>query len=194
MKKEEVEIINRTVHLEGFFHIEEVTLRHRRLDGRLSPPLKRLNLDRGAAAAVVLFNPEKRTVTLVRQFRYPTCEHGPGRLLELVAGTVTSGADAERVARDEIREEAGYDVAAVEFVSAFYLTPGGSSERIFLYYAEVTDSCRVSSGGGLESEGEDIEVVELPANDIFLQMADGEIQDAKTLVGLMWLQDRLRSS
>ena len=126
----------------------------------------------------------------VRQFRYSTHEKGPGWLLETVAGVVEPGETPEEVARRELLEEAGYRARDLEFVSSFYLTPGGSSERILLYIAEVEDGDRVEDGGGLDGEGEDIEVVEMAEADVWCAVDTGEIVDAKTLVGLLSYRQR----
>ncbi len=175
---------------DGFFRLEEVDLRHERFDGSMSQPISRLNLDRGDGAAVLLHDPERRIVTLVRQFRYPTWEKGPGWTLELVAGVIEAGRSPEEVARAEAREEAGYDIDELQSLGAFYLTPGGSSERIYLFYAAVDDTSQVAAGGGLDQEGEDIEIVEMSEQEVWRALDEHHIIDAKTLVGLMWLRQQ----
>ncbi len=188
-----VEIHGRRTLLDRFFRVEEVVLSHEHPDGSMSRPLTRLNVDRGDGAAVVLHDPERRVVVLVRQFRFSTWEKGPGWLHELVAGTVPDGRRPEDVARAECLEEAGYEVDRLEAIGTFYLTPGGSSERIFLYYAPVSRGQRRGPGGGLEEEGESIEVLEWPEDEVWRAIDAGRIADAKTLVGLMWLRRRLFS-
>ena len=183
-----VEVHARRTLLDGFFRVEEVDLSHERTDGSMSPSLTRLNVDRGDGAAVVLHDPERRVVVLVRQFRFSAWENGPGWLHELVAGTVPQGQSPEDVARTECLEEAGYEIDRLDSIGSFYLTPGGSSERIFLYYAAVSAGQRRSPGGGLEEEGESIEVLEWPEANVWAALDAGRIADAKTLVGLMWLR------
>jgi nudix-type nucleoside diphosphatase (YffH/AdpP family) len=187
---ERVAIESRRQVYKGFFQLEEVVLRHERLDGTMSAPMSRLNLDRGDGAAIVLHDPQRQVITLVRQFRYPTWEKGPGWTVELVAGMVEAGRDPADVARAEAREEAGYDTRELRSLGSFYLTPGGSSERIFLYYAAVDQSMRVAEGGGLAHEGEDIEIVEMSEQEAWQALDEQHIVDAKTLVGLMWLRGR----
>ncbi len=188
-----VEVHGRRTLLDRFFLVEEVDLSHERSDGSMSRPLTRLNVDRGDGAAVVLHDPERRVVVLVRQFRFSAWEKGPGWLHELVAGTVPEGQQPEDVARAECLEEAGYEADRLEPIGSFYLTPGGSSERIFLYYAAVSAGQRRGPGGGLEEEGESIEVLEWPEEEVWAALDAGRIADAKTLVGLMWLRRRLFS-
>ena len=185
-----VDIESRQQVYDGFFQLEEVVLRHERFDGSMSAPMSRLNLERGDGAAVVLHDPTRRVLTLVRQFRYPTWEKGPGWTLELVAGVIDAGRDPADVARAEAREETGYDIGALESLGTFYLTPGGSSERIFLYYAAVDQSMRIAEGGGLAHEGEDIEIVEMSEQQAWRALDEQRVIDAKTLVGLMWLRRR----
>ena len=185
-----VDIESRRQLVDGFFRLEEVVLRHERFDGRMSASMSRLNLERGDGTAILLHDPERRVVTLVRQFRYPTWEKGPGWTVELVAGVIEAGRDPEEVARAEAREEAGYDIGELVSLGTFYLTPGGSSERIFLFYAAVNPQMRVAGGGGLAHEGEDIEIVEMSEDDVWHALDDHDIIDAKTLVGLMWLRQR----
>jgi ADP-ribose pyrophosphatase len=185
-----VDIESRRQLFDGFFTLEEVVLRHERFDGSMSAPMSRLSLERGDGTAILLHDPQRRVVTLVRQFRYPTWEKGPGWTVELVAGVIEPGRHPEEVARAEAREETGYDVGALESLGTFYLTPGGSSERIFLFYAAVDPLMRVAEGGGLAREGEDIEIVEMSEHDVWRALDDHDIIDAKTLVGLQWLRQR----
>jgi nudix-type nucleoside diphosphatase (YffH/AdpP family) len=103
---------------------------------------------------------------------------------------IEPGQAPEKVARRELLEEAGYRARELEFVSSFYLTLGGSSERIFLFFAEVEDADRVARGGGLDAEGEDIEVVEMTETEVWRALDAGEIVDAKTLVGLLSYRQR----
>ena len=186
-----VEIQSQRRVFDGFFKIDEVEFRHQRRDGSMSPPLRRLHLDRGDGVTAVLHNPARQTLLFVRQFRFSTYENGPGWLLETVAGGVESGQTPEECVILEIREETGYRVRDLELVTSFYLTPGGSSERIYLFYAEIEEADREHEGGGLPEEGEDIEVVELPLDQAWRALESGEIADAKTIVGLQWLSRRL---
>ena len=132
-------------------------------------------------------------IILVRQFRYPTFEKGPGWIVELPAGMVEGGEDPEHSIRRELIEEVGYEPSHLEFVGDFYVSPGGSSERLFLYYVEVSEATRVASGGGLSDEGEDIEIVEVALENLVNQLRRGELKDAKTIIGAQWLMVRSAS-
>ena len=177
--------------LDAFFKVDEAVLRHERRDGSLSPELSRLNLERGDGVAALLHQTDEDYVVLVRQFRYPTwLRDGPGWILEIVAGMLEESEDPQEAMRREIREETGYRVAALESVSSFYLTPGGSSERIHLFYAAVSSADRLDQGGGMAEENEDIEIVTMPVAEAFAAVDRGDIIDAKTLIALMWLRGR----
>ena len=188
-----VEIQSERRILDGFFKIDEVEFRHQRRDGSMSPLLRRVHLERGDGAAAILHNPEAGTLILVRQFRFSAWRRGHGWMLEAVAGVVGPDQTPEQAMRREIGEETGYRLDEIEPVTVFFLTPGGSSERIFLFYAQVAESERSGHGGGLEVEGEDIEVVEMPVGEVWSALDSGEIADAKTIVGLQWLRRRLES-
>lgn len=194
-RKRRVEIFNKSHTDFKFFYIEEARLRYERYDGSMSAEIVRLNLQRGDAAAAVVHDPEADTVVMVEQFRYSTYEKGPGWLLEIPAGVVEAQKDADPAAtmRRELEEEIGYHVTDLRHLQTFYLSPGASSERIFLYYAAVSPKHKQSDGGGLLIENEDLRVLTLKTADVFERMQSGQIQDAKSLVGLQWLQMHLLS-
>ncbi len=186
-----VEILSQQeIFHKAMFRIEEAHLRHERYDGSMSKEITRLNLERGDSAAAILHHKEADTVILTEQFRYPTYQKGPGWLLELPAGSIDKDSDSspEKAMQREIMEEIGYSVEALQHISTFYLTPGGSSERIYLYYASVKPQEHTAKGGGLTGSGEDIRTVVVSVDEALAKMKSGEIADVKTIVGLQWLQ------
>lgn len=183
-----VEVHGRRRLLDGFFQVDEVTLSHQLLDGSMSRPLRRLVLERGDAVAALLFRPADQQVVLVRQFRTPASQRGEGWLLEVVAGIPDPREESAVAARREILEETGYQVEELEHIATFYTTPGGSSERIVLYCAQVSEAQRLAPGGGRTEEDEHIEVVELRLEEVWGLLDEGQIEDAKTLIALMWLR------
>ncbi|MCA9422373.1 MAG: NUDIX domain-containing protein, partial [Nitrospira sp.] len=120
--------------LDDFFKVKEVHLRYERFDGQMSPLVRRLTFERGDSVAVLLFNPKRQHLLLVNQFKYPTYEKGPGWITETVAGMIEKNESPESAACREVEEETGYKVLKLEHISTFYVSPGGSSERIILYY------------------------------------------------------------
>jgi nudix-type nucleoside diphosphatase (YffH/AdpP family) len=186
-----VVIRDRRLLLDDVFKVEEARVSFEKFDGTMSPPVRRLNLERSDAVAVVLFNKTQRRVILVRQFRFATLAKGEGWTAEIVAGLIDEGEAPEETMRREILEEAGYEIEKLEPIACFYSSPGLTSERIFLYYAETVGSGPAAAGGGVAHEHEDIEVLELPPQEAFRLVESGEISDAKTIIGLMWLKERL---
>ncbi len=187
MQTKKVEIQHQRLAFDDHFKIEEAEIRFQRYDGQMSKPVRRLVFERGDAAAALLFHREGQKVLLIEQFRYPTYKKGPGWIQEVVAGIIDPGEGPEVAIRREIEEEIGYRVHLLVPIAAFYVSPGGTSERIFLYYAEVGESERISTGGGRADENEDIRLVEYSKSDLLQALTAGEIQDAKTLIALQWL-------
>ena len=185
-----VEIQSRKRMLDDFFKVDEIVLRHERADGRMTRSLRRLHLDRGDGVAALLFKPETGNIVLVRQFRYSAHVHGPGWILEVVAGVLGPDENPRSAMQREILEETGYTTEKLDSISSFYLSPGGSSERIHLFYAEAGPRAIGKSGGGLEEEGEDIEVVEVPLEKAWDMLEAGRIVDAKTIIALQWLRSQ----
>ena len=185
-----VEVLNQRVVFDDVFKIREATVRHELFNGQMSGPLRRLVFERGDSAAALLLNRDTQKVVLINQFRYPTYEKGPGWIYEVVAGVVDQDEQPEETIRREVREEIGYKVGELQPIATFYVSPGGSSERIVLYFAEVGNADRVSAGGGRAAEHEDIEQVELTLPELWTALQHGDIVDAKTLIAVQWLRGR----
>jgi nudix-type nucleoside diphosphatase (YffH/AdpP family) len=179
---------------DDFFKIEEAQVRFEQFDGQLSPLVRRLNFERGDSVAALIYNPATQHIILVNQFKYPTFKKGPGWMTETTAGMIGKDESAEAAVRREVLEETGYEVTSLELISTFYVSPGGSSERIILYYTEVDDKSKIGAGGGVASENENIINVKLTLEGALGQIDSGEIVDAKTILGIFWLQNRLRQN
>ncbi|MDP6776229.1 MAG: NUDIX hydrolase [Candidatus Latescibacteria bacterium] len=180
------------------FRVDEAVLSHERFDGTMSPDLTRVNFERGDGVGVLLYASDSNEVVLVEQFRYPVYASLPegapgprGWLVEIVAGI--KDAEGHVVAQRELLEETGYELSdPLERLTTVYASPGGSSERIELYLARVKQALGIRDRAGLPSESEDIRPVVIPLP-VALEMAqDGRIQDAKTLIALLMLRDRLK--
>ncbi len=190
MKK--VEIENKRTLFKDIFTITETNLRFEQFKGEMSKPVRRLVFERGDSVAALLLNRDTQQVILTEQFRYPTYEKGPGWLYEVVAGMIDEGEQAEDAMRREIHEEIGYQAHELTHIATFYVSPGGSSERIVLYYAEVGNADRVSAGGGKASENEDIRQVDMSLSELWKALENNDIIDAKTLIAVQWLQNKFR--
>lgn len=176
--------------LDDFFKVDEAQVSFERFDGSMTSFVRRLVFERGDCVAAVIFNRDTGRLLLTEQFRFPTAGKGPGWLLELAAGMIDPGEQPEVAMRREVEEEIGYRPDLVEHIYTFYVSPGGSSERIWLYYAEVSELGRVSKGGGKAGEHEDIRTVSLSVEEARIALSRGEVADAKTIVGLQWLLSR----
>lgn len=178
---------------DDFFRIDEALVSFERFDGQMSGPVRRLSFERGDSVSAIIFNRTTRNIILVNQFKFPTHRKGPGWVTETVAGMLKETEPLESAIRREILEETGYQVRALEEIATFYVSPGGSSERVSLFYAEVDDAGRTGPGGGVPEEAEDIKTVEFSLPELRRLLASGEIVDAKTIIGILWLSERFNS-
>ncbi len=186
---------------DGFFRLERATVRHERFDGRMSEPQRILHFDRGDAVGVLLHDPRADAVCLTRQFRYPAwVRGGPGWILDVAAGILEPGEAPEATAAREVLEETGLALQRLTPILTFYPSPGGCSERVFLYLGEVdlggrlapaeTAAGTVTWRGG-EDESEDIEVVAAPRRVAMEWLAAGRLVEPKTVIALLWLERRI---
>jgi nudix-type nucleoside diphosphatase (YffH/AdpP family) len=186
---DKVEIIKENeVFRKYIFRMIEAVFRFERYNGKMSDPVTRMNFERGDAVAAIMHNPADDTIVLIEQFRYPAYHKAGGWVIELPAGVVEAGEKPDETMVREIEEETGYRAAVVEHLQTFFVSPGGTSERIFLYYVRINPNERISDGGGLEAENEDIKVMHPTIDEALQLMQDKKITDAKTLIGLQWLQ------
>lgn len=173
-----VRIRDETVLSHRRYRLSEVAFDYRRGDGAWQSQTREI-FDRGHASAVLPYDPGRGTVILVKQFRLPCFLAGHRRpLVEAIAGALDGDAP-EACARREAMEEAGCELGELRLVSACFMSPGAITERIHLFTARYR---RIARGGGLENEGEDIEVLELPLTEALAMVGRGEICDAKTIV------------
>jgi nudix-type nucleoside diphosphatase (YffH/AdpP family) len=182
-----VDVRSRRRLLDDFFKVDEAEVSFERFDGSMTPPVRRLVFERGDSVAAVVFDRDSQRLLLTEQFRFPTFEKGPGWMIEIIAGMIDRGEQPEASMRREIEEELGYRANCIEHVATFYVSPGGSSERIWVYYTEVSEDARVSAGGGLAGEHEDIRLISISPKEARAALKDGKIVDAKTIIGLQWL-------
>ena len=190
MKK--VSIEKKRYLLNDFFKVEEAYLSFEQFDGHMSPVVRRLNLERGDSVSVLVFNQTTEKLILVSQFRYATYPKTDGWTIEAIAGMVDAGETPEQAAKREVDEETGLSVDTFEHIATFYPSPGGSSERIFLYYLARCPEIRpiAKETGGILSKGEDVKAVEITLPEALAKIKTGEIVDAKTIIGVYWLGNR----
>jgi ADP-ribose pyrophosphatase len=184
-----VEISEQRLILDDFFKVRDAHLKYERYDGTMSPIVRRLSFERGDSVAAIVVNRDRRTVYLTEQFKYPTFGKGNGWIVEVVAGTVEPGETAEVAIAREVLEEIGFAVQTVEPVATFYVSPGGSNERIFLFCTVVSGAARRSDGGGVAAEGEDILTLEWPIANLLSSLDMNQLEDAKTIIAAYWLKE-----
>ena len=181
-----VTIIKDKILSDNYFILRNITYDLTRKSGDVVRH-KREVYDRGNGATVLLYNPRKGSVVLVRQFRVATWVNGnaDGPLIETCAGLLDDD-QPEECMRKEAVEETGFEVRNVRKLFELYMSPGGVTELIHFFIAEYDDAHRANDGGGIEDE--DIEVLELPFAQALAMIDSGEIRDGKTVLLLHYLQ------
>jgi nudix-type nucleoside diphosphatase (YffH/AdpP family) len=190
-------VVIKGVHriLDAFFKVDAAQIEFEGFDHNMvAPKFELLNFERGDAVAALVHLIPTDEILLVEQFRYPTYKKTGGWIYELVAGMLKDGENPEMAIVRELLEEAGYEAGETQHVMTFYVSPGGTSERIHLYYIPVFPSDEKSSGGGLEEEGESIRRFVVQLDEATKMVESGEIKDAKTIVAIQWLQLRQRKT
>lgn len=175
--------------------MERYRLRHSLYRGGLSGELTRELFERGHAVAVLPYDPQRDMVVLLEQFRIGALAMPGGPwLVEIVAGMIEPGEDVEAVARREAMEEAGAELGCLHFICDYLVSPGGTSERISLYCAEV-DSRGLGGIHGLAEEHEDIRVEVVSFDTAWQLLQQGEINSASPIIALQWLaRERCRTN
>lgn len=189
------EIIEQTTLYQGFFRLLGLRCRHTLFRGGWSEIFHRELFQRGDCVAVLPYDPVRDEVVLIEQFRVGALRPGEVPwLLEIVAGAIETGEAADEVARRELWEEAGCAASSLVRIQDFFTSPGGSSERITLYWARVATGV-IGGVHGLAEEHEDILVRVLPYADVLPLMEAGRVTSAIPMLALQWLvlnRERLR--
>ncbi len=166
--------------------LKKTTLDYRRRDGTWQT-LNRETYDRGNGATILPYNRERGSVVLTRQFRYPAYVNGhpDGMLVEACAGLLDRD-DPETSIRKEAEEETGYRLDRVEQVFEAYMSPGSVTEKLHFFVAAYEPGAKATAGGGLEADGEEIEVLEVSLTEALAMVGRGEIVDGKTIMLLQY--------
>jgi nudix-type nucleoside diphosphatase (YffH/AdpP family) len=182
-----VHIVHQDILSDAYHVLKKVSYEQRRAGGRRQTQTREV-YDCASGASVLLYNRQHRSVVLTRQFRIGARLAGhDGFLLEAVAGVLDGAPPAQR-AKDEAREETGYDIEHLEPVLELFVSPGATTERQHLFVAEYDRARRPGPGGGLAGEGEAIDVVELDFDDALAMITTGAILDIKTVLLLRHLE------
>lgn len=183
-----LKILKTEVLSDNWYVLRKITYRHTHPDGKVTEQ-SREAYDRGNGATILLYNREAGTIILTRQFRMPTYLNGNenGYLIECCGGLLDKD-NPEECIRRETEEETGYKISQVKKVFEAYMSPGSVTEILYFFVAEYTKEMKVSEGGGIDEEHENIEVLELDFQQALDMMASGEIKDAKTIMLLQYAE------
>jgi nudix-type nucleoside diphosphatase (YffH/AdpP family) len=182
MQDPQIKIIKTDLLSNNWYTLKKVTFDYQKKN-RTWITQKREVYDRGNGAAILLYNSTQKTVILTRQFRLPTYLNGnkSGMMIEVCAGLLDQDNPEECIIR-ETEEETGYRITNVVKVMEPFMSPGAVTETLHLFIGEYDASMKVSEGGGVEHEQENIDVMEMSYNEAYAMIASGEIKDAKTII------------
>lgn len=186
MKNNRIRNIKKELLSDNWYTLNKFTFDYQKDDGSWETQ-QREAYDRGNGAAILLFNKEKGTVVLTRQFRMPTFVNGnkDGMMIEACAGLL-DGDNPEDCIRKEVEEETGYTIKNVRKVFEVYMSPGSVTEILYLFIGAYEDHMKLGEGGGADDETENIEVLEYPFETVMAMVQSGEIKDAKTIMLLQF--------
>lgn len=171
-----------------YFRLDEFSVSHELYGGGFSPVFTREVFERGSVVAVLPYDPRRRKVVLIEQFRAGAVGDADGPwLIESVAGVIDEGEAREQVALREAEEEAGCHIRQLELIGHYYVSPGGTTE-LCSSYCGLVDSDGLGGIHGLDDENEDICVLVVDAEEAFAWVREGKIRSATTIIALQWLQ------
>lgn len=181
LQRADIRIIADEILSNNWYSLKKYTFDRQRHDGEWQRQTREV-YDRGNGATILLYNRDKKTVILTRQFRFPVFINGhAGDLIEAAAGLLDN-LDPESRIKAEAEEETGFRVSRVEKVFEAYMSPGSVTEKLYFFLAEYHPQDRASAGGGIKAEGEDIEVLELTFDEALKGIEKGLIVDGKTIM------------
>ena len=185
---DKVKITNTEILSDNWYTLRKITYQYLKKDGSTQTQ-SRETYDRGNDATILLYNKEQKTVILTRQFRLPTFVNGneTGMLIESCAGLLDKD-NAEDCIKRETEEETGYKITEVRKIFEAYMSPGSVTEIVYFFIAEYTKEMKVNSGGGVEHEEENIEVLEIDFSEAMKMIETGEIKDGKTIMLLQYIK------
>jgi GDP-mannose pyrophosphatase NudK len=191
MKNPTITIQKTELLSDNWYFLNKVTFDYQ-MDNQESETQVREVYDRGNGAVILLYNSNKKTVVLTRQFRLPTYLNGntSGMVIEACAGLLDAENPEECIIR-ETEEETGYRLSSVKKVFQSYMSPGSVTEILHFFIGEYQSEMKVSEGGGLAEEHENIEVLEYSFDEAYQMIASGEINDAKTIMLLQYAKINL---
>jgi len=173
---------------DNWYTLKKVTFNISKKDGTVETQ-SREAYDRGNGAVILLYNTASGKIILTRQFRLPTFINGnpDGMLIEACAGLLDNDNPEECIKR-ETEEETGYKISKAEKIFEAYMSPGSVTEILHFFIAQYDEEMKMTDGGGLADEGENIEVLEFSFEEALKMIDNGEIRDAKTIMLIQYLR------
>ncbi|MDA1089206.1 MAG: NUDIX domain-containing protein [Proteobacteria bacterium] len=199
LKTNDVAVIEKTIRFEGYFRLDQYSLKHRLFEGGWSGEMSREIFERGHAVSVLPYDPDLDRIVLIEQFRpgaYAALASGwfdddtSPWLVECVAGIIEKGERPEDVARREMVEETGLEVSQIMSICHYLVSPGGTSESVFAFCGRV-DASRAEGVFGITEEHENIRVFSISSIEAFEMLDRGRINNAMTIIALQWLRTNL---
>jgi len=186
MQNDSIRNVEKTLLSDNWYTLNKFNFEYQKSDGTWEKQ-EREAYDRGNGAVILLYNKEKGTVVLTRQFRMPTFINGneTGMLIEACAGLL-DGNNPEDCIRKETEEETGYKIRDVTKVFECYMSPGSVTEILYFFVGAYEKEMKIGAGGGAENETENIEVLEYTFDQAMQMIKSGEIKDAKTIMLLQY--------
>jgi GDP-mannose pyrophosphatase NudK len=183
-----IKILNTEILSDNWYILKKITYEYSKKDGTKLIQTREA-YDRGNGATILLYNREQKTIILTRQFRLPTFINGntSGMLIEACAGLLDKD-NAEDCIRRETEEETGYKITEVRKIFEAYMSPGSVTEILYFFIAEYAKEMKVTDGGGLEHEEENIEVLEIDIDNAMKMVENGQIKDGKTIMLLQYIK------
>jgi nudix-type nucleoside diphosphatase (YffH/AdpP family) len=183
-----IKILNTQILSDNWYILKKITYEYSKKDGTKLIQ-SREAYDRGNGATILLYNREQKSVILTRQFRLPTFINGntSGMLIEACAGLLDKD-NAEDCIRRETEEETGYKITEVRKIFEAYMSPGSVTEILYFFIAEYAKEMKVTEGGGLEHEEENIEVLEIDIDTAMKMVENGQIKDGKAIMLLQYIK------
>ncbi len=186
MTDPKITILSNHLLSDNWYILRKLTYNYLKEDGTTEKQIREV-YDRGNGATILLYHTENKNIILTRQFRLPTYLNGNpgGMMIEACAGLLEEE-NAEECIKRETEEETGYKISKVRKIFEAYMSPGAVTEIIHFFVAEYSKEMKIGEGGGLASEHENIEVLEIPFQKAFQMIETGEIKDAKTIILLQY--------
>ncbi len=186
MYNPKITITNKEILANNWYTLRKITFDYQKKNGSWETQVREA-YDRGNGATILLYNKSNKNIILTRQFRMPTYLNGneTGMMIEACAGLLDKD-NAEDCIKRETEEETGYKVTDVRKIFEVYMSPGSVTEIVHFFVGEYTNEMKISDGGGIDSEQENIEVIEISFEKAYQMIASGEIKDAKTIMLLQY--------